>query len=409
LPTAGPDAHGCQEPSQASRALGILLSPFISMVGVPSYYIKTDVPRTGLQNAQYGVEYFAARDKYNAARANIALSRINEEAARFTAAAMDLSGGLLNVGASGFGNLNCFVAGTLVATPSGEVPIEELQLGDRVEAGNAQCTDERLPGGTLTIGLEVPDPQNPNHFFRMELARTRAWLDDHDMGDGKVSLSLDEVGAFSQARLTHVLPAPQEQPGKGCLVLMTVEHVASELLKLRLESGTEIEVTPLHPFFVEGHGWISARDLKAGLMLRSDYGAVRLESVESASSDQNVFNLEVGLEHTYRVSTDRIWVHNQSPALRGSPYHPDSVADRVRPPYRSNPAHDKTSPLFNPNKTPEPSDAASVYSSATRTGMGEWFGRGKDGWYRYFYDNNGAVHFSGIVEEHNVPIHLRRP
>jgi hypothetical protein len=97
------------------------------------------------------------------------------------------------------------------------------------------------------------------------------------------------------------------------LVLMTVEHLASELLKLRFETGTEIEVTPLHPFLVEGVGWVFARDLKPAVFLRSDFGAIRLESVSPAPSNRNVFNLEVGLEHTYRVSADRIWVHNDSP------------------------------------------------------------------------------------------------
>lgn len=41
------------------------------------------------------------------------------------------------------------------------------------------------------------------------------------------------------------------------------------------------------------------------------------------------------------------------PALKGDPYHPDSVQQRVRPEYRRNPAHDPRSPYFNPRKTPE--------------------------------------------------------
>src|SRR6185369_7382668 len=39
-------------------------------------------------------------------------------------------------------------------------------------------------------------------------------------------------------------------------------------------------------------------------------GPVRLESVEPSAPDQEVFNLEVGREHTYRVSDDLIWAHN---------------------------------------------------------------------------------------------------
>ncbi len=76
------------------------------------------------------------------------------------------------------------------------------------------------------------------------------------------------------------------------------------------------------------------------------------------------------------------------------------VADRL--PRRS------VSPLFNPRKTPEPSDAASVYGNATRAGMGTGYGRGEQGWYRYFSDNSGGVHFSGLVPPSEVPAAILR-
>ncbi len=97
-----------------------------------------------------------------------------------------------------------------------------------------------------------------------------------------------------------------------------------------------------------------------------------------------------------------------SPALLDSPYHPDAVSGRIRPEYRPNPAHDPTSALFNPRKTPEPADAASVFSSASRANMGTWYGRGEGGWYRYFSDNAGGAHFSGIVPESQVPNAIRK-
>jgi len=99
---------------------------------------------------------------------------------------------------------------------------------------------------------------------------------------------------------------------------------------------------------------------------------------------------------------------DESPALENSAYAPDVVAARIKPPYNANPAHDPGSNLFNPHKDPEPLDAAAVYSSATRIGMGQWVGRGSLGWYQYFYDNVGTVHFSGIVSEQDVPVTLRR-
>jgi hypothetical protein len=84
------------------------------------------------------------------------------------------------------------------------------------------------------------------------------------------------------------------------------------LIRLRFERGIELQVTPLHPLFVEGRGWVPALELKPGMLLRSDHGAVLLRAVEPAEPNRDVFNLEVGLEHTYRVSVARIWAHNNS-------------------------------------------------------------------------------------------------
>ncbi len=97
-----------------------------------------------------------------------------------------------------------------------------------------------------------------------------------------------------------------------------------------------------------------------------------------------------------------------SPALKDSPYSPNAVDARVRPPYKVNPAHDPNDPNFNPQKTPEPADSQSVYQTASRGDLGVWYGLGQGGWYRYFSDNAGTVHFSGIVSENEVPISIRR-
>ncbi|MDE1150346.1 MAG: RHS repeat-associated core domain-containing protein [Azospirillaceae bacterium] len=93
-----------------------------------------------------------------------------------------------------------------------------------------------------------------------------------------------------------------------------------------------------------------------------------------------------------------------SPALKGDDYHPDSVDLRIKPEYRANPAHDASrGDLFNPRKSPEPFDAAQVYAGSVRGGMGTWYSQGEKGYYRYFSDNAGGVHFSGILPEAEVP------
>ncbi|MEN5182069.1 hypothetical protein ABE501_20135 [Comamonas testosteroni] len=98
-----------------------------------------------------------------------------------------------------------------------------------------------------------------------------------------------------------------------------------------------------------------------------------------------------------------------SPILIDSPYNPSNVDDRVKPPYQTNPAHDIKSPLYNPNKTPEPSDAQSAYENgAVRGGMGTWYAKGEKGYYQYFSDNAGTVHFSGAIPDFKVPSGVRK-
>ena len=66
-----------------------------------------------------------------------------------------------------------------------------------------------------------------------------------------------------------------------------------------------------------------------------------------------------------------------SSALRGSPYSPEVVTFRVKPPYNMNQARDPKDPNYNPEKTPEPPDAQAVYDIAQRGGLGGGTGWGK--------------------------------
>jgi RHS repeat-associated protein len=204
---------------------------------------------------------------------------------------------------------SCFVAGTLVATAKGEVPIETLKIGNRVEANNPRCADEHLAQDTVTIGLKVEDATS-HEVAILELARPHGWLEQHEMADGEGWITLQEFGISGPAHVTYIGPRPHEDPGAGCLVLMTINRIAPRVLALRFERGAELELTPTHALYVEGQGWTHAGELQPGQLLRTDNGPLRLEHVSTGQSHQRVYNLEVGLEHTYRVSSDRILAHN---------------------------------------------------------------------------------------------------
>jgi len=131
----------------------------------------------------------------------------------------------------------CFVAGTLVRTRLGTLPIESLQAGDYVLA------------------------------------------QDQDTG---------EV-AYKVVLRTTIRP-----PAK----------------MVRIESGGEQITTTLgHPFWVEGQGWKMAKELKAGDLLHTLGGAVRIDKIEPAREDK-AYNLVVDDFNSYFVGQQGLLAHD---------------------------------------------------------------------------------------------------
>ena len=78
-------------------------------------------------------------------------------------------------------------------------------------------------------------------------------------------------------------------------------------------NGEAIETTNEHPFYVEGHGWTNASDLKAGDKVRLEDGTTgTVEKAKHAALDTQVtvYNFEVEDFHTYYVSEQKVLVHN---------------------------------------------------------------------------------------------------
>ncbi|MDY5286184.1 MAG: polymorphic toxin-type HINT domain-containing protein [Lentihominibacter sp.] len=78
-------------------------------------------------------------------------------------------------------------------------------------------------------------------------------------------------------------------------------------------NGEAIETTNEHPFYVEGHGWTNAYDLKAGDKVRLEDGTTgTVEKTKHVALDTpvTVYNFEVEDFHTYYVSEQKVLVHN---------------------------------------------------------------------------------------------------
>ena len=78
-------------------------------------------------------------------------------------------------------------------------------------------------------------------------------------------------------------------------------------------NGEELVCTGGHPFFVENKGFVSAKDLSVGDILRLSTGAlipVSAISVEKLEQHETTYNFEVADFHTYFVGESEVLVHN---------------------------------------------------------------------------------------------------
>jgi hypothetical protein len=100
----------------------------------------------------------------------------------------------------------------------------------------------------------------------------------------------------------------------GFRPVLAVEHNPPALtLRVVLEGpGSEpgpVVATPIHRFWKAHHGWVMARDLKAGDLVRTLGGLARVARVEPGGT-RPVFNLEVGSGHDFFVGLAGALVHD---------------------------------------------------------------------------------------------------
>ncbi len=149
----------------------------------------------------------------------------------------------------------CFAAGTQVVTLAGSMPIELVQVGDRVLAQDAETgelaykpvlqTTIRPAGPMLSLAVRAPRPQSP-----------------------------DAVAGLAAASETFL-------------------------------------TTKGHPFWVNGSGWQMAKNLQPGNRLHAMTGGVEVESVEDAGTF-DAYNLVVDEFHTYFIGASHVLVHDNS-------------------------------------------------------------------------------------------------
>ncbi|MEQ1568538.1 MAG: polymorphic toxin-type HINT domain-containing protein [Myxococcota bacterium] len=113
-------------------------------------------------------------------------------------------------------------------------------------------------------------------------------------------------------RVIALRATPQGIIAKECSILDLLVRQVPNLLKITI-SGTLIEVSPEHPFWVPGSGWVEAGELSVGNTLLSIRGEMlEIEQIERVEGRFTVHNIEVDELHTYCVGGLGVLVHNKA-------------------------------------------------------------------------------------------------
>ena len=94
--------------------------------------------------------------------------------------------------------------------------------------------------------------------------------------------------------------------------------------------GEEIECTGGHPFYVEGKGFIPAKELRRGdkcLLSTGEDVTIEKVEVEKLTEAETTYNFEVADFHTYYVTEKDVLVHNMCAQMRDGPKSPKLMND----------------------------------------------------------------------------------
>jgi len=117
---------------------------------------------------------------------------------------------------------------------------------------------------------------------------------------------------ISEIRIGDYVLAWDQETGEISFypVTDTIHHTDRTVVRLTID-GETLTTTPEHPFYVEGQGWVKAKDLQVGAAVRTASGSsANVKSVRSEQTTQEMYNLTVDQAHSFYVGEDQSLVHN---------------------------------------------------------------------------------------------------
>ena len=221
---------------------------------------------------------------------------------------------------TGFGT--CFGAGTLVHRPSESQAIESFHhCGVRVittldsERGELPEARETFTNLADWQEIHLVLHHSETAWVDIQLLRGAQWFRQHqpEVG-GTLFIDMPEMGVSGNAYVNAINEHPEIEEGPGRLVTGIFRHSTGQVYDLKLKSEqAPLRVTGSHPVWsVDRKEWIPAAELNPGETLRTLQGTTMVEGVEERSEPEPVYNLEVDVDHVYRVGDSGVLVHNAS-------------------------------------------------------------------------------------------------
>jgi RHS repeat-associated protein len=228
----------------------------------------------------------------------------------------------------------CFVAGTLIWTGAGAMPIEQVALGTPMltsaEHADEQAPQTRAANARRTLQVKVTFVETDTGGQAMELV---TWVPPEwfpEFGEPASAIGqvryLEDYGFAGEIAKVEVLAT--REPGQfadGPVVVATSRRDGPipkvELLladqDVEGEESASLHITTEHPVYsVTRSGWIHAGALVAGESVSSlDGGETQITSVRTYVDETPVYNLEVSDHHNYFVGNTGVLVHNADCAL----------------------------------------------------------------------------------------------
>ncbi len=125
--------------------------------------------------------------------------------------------------------------------------------------------------------------------------------------DGEKAISKIQIGDFVLAWNSETNQISFSR------VTDTIHHTDKTIVRLTIGDET-ITTTPEHPFYVEGKGWVYAKDLKVGDSIRNADGSTgKVKKIKIEQSTREMYNLTVDQAHTFFVGEGQWLVHNACP------------------------------------------------------------------------------------------------